>query len=817
MRFFAFAILWFSSVTFYANGDGLKTVPKKYFDLIHTDLELIPLWNTHQMEGVAKLKLTPYFYPQREITLDANRMTIHRVAIAKKGELKNLSYQAFKTQVKIILDQTYTRQDTINLWIEYTANPDSILDEYGKPIKEEKGLYFINTDKKQKDVPTHLWTQGETQSNSSWFPTLDHPSEKHTQTIKVTYEDKYVSLANGTLVSSTKNSDGTKTDYWVQKLPHSVYLTVLVIGEYKIVKDKWRSKEVSYYMEPQYEATARPIFGRTPEMLEYFSNLLGVDFPWDKYSQVLVHDFTAGAMENTSAVTFNTMFQKDNRELLDENDDETVAHELFHHWFGDLVTCESWTHLTLNESFANYSEYLWTDYKYGKDEAEYHLSRDISPYFSQSNRNKSPLIRYYYKKPDDMFDVLSYNKGGKILHMLRNYLGDEAFFKSLNLYLKRFAYKTAEVTNLRQCFEEISGEDLYWFFQQWYDNGGHPILSSHYIKTAEGAKLVVSQKHNFDSTLVYKLPLDLAIYTGDIRKVQRVMLNKPIDTFNINEPDVKAISIDANHSLVAIKNESRDVDDWLYVLENSNSYLDQSKSLKKLNIHKDKDKVKEAIYGVLSSPKDRIVMETVKLIDKKWLKQDERWNIKLMDIARNNKKGVTRAAAITKLSENDDVKKFDTLIINALNDSSYLVENAALSALDKLDSIKAFDYAKKRIYSRSFNVLNTAFEIIAKQAKPSDGNLFEEGIAKAQGYKKIAIYINYGNFLSKKDAESLKPFLRRFDAMMDAEDETDSYSAKTVLRTIKAEWVKRDDATSKAIVDEINKILAKDKSGELEE
>ena len=361
--------------------------------------------------------------------------------------------------------------------------------------------------------------------------TLDHPSEKHTQSLKVTYDSKYVSLANGKLKSSRDNKNGTKTDHWVQTIPHSVYLTVLVIGDYTIVKDEWRGKEVSYYMEPRYKSLARPIFGRTPEMMEYFSKLLGVEFPWDKYSQVIVHDFTAGAMENTSAVTFNTMFQKDERELLDDNDDETVAHELFHHWFGNIVTCKTWTHLTLNESFANYSEYLWTEYKYGKEAAEYHWTRDLSPYFSYSSAKKEPLIRYFYKKPDDMFDVISYNKGGKILHMLRNYLGDEAFFKSLNLYLTKFRFKTAEYSNLRQCFEEVSGEDLYWFFNQWYDNGGHPILTSSYLKSADSGVLIVSQRHNFDSSLVYKIPMDLNIYTGDVIKRQRVILNKKSDTF----------------------------------------------------------------------------------------------------------------------------------------------------------------------------------------------------------------------------------------------------------------------------------------------
>lgn len=803
----------FSLYSIVTLGSELQEVPKKYFDLIHTELDLMPLWKEHQMKGQATLTLVPYFYAQNKLVLDIKYLEIQKVEL--RGEdSKTLNFSYTKNKLEIDLGKYYTKADTVKVCISYVAHPDSIVDSSGAAIKDEKGLYFINTDKKRKNIPTHLWTQGETHSNSSWFPTLDHPSEKHTQSLKVTYESNYVSLANGKLQSSRDNKNGTKTDHWVQTIPHSVYLTVLVIGDYTVVKDEWRGKEVSYYMEPKYKALARPIFGRTPEMMEYFSKLLGVEFPWDKYSQVIVHDFTAGAMENTSAVTFNTMFQKDERELLDENDDETVAHELFHHWFGNIVTCKTWTHLTLNESFANYSEYLWTEYKYGKEDAEYHWTKDLSPYFSYSNSKKEPLIRYFYKKADDMFDVISYNKGGKILHMLRNYLGDEAFFKSLNLYLTRFRYKTAEYTNLRQCFEEISGEDLYWFFNQWYDNGGHPILTSSYIKLSDSTILIVSQRHNFDSSLVYKIPMDLNVYTGDIVKRQRVILNKKSDTFIIREKDVKTISLDGTNSIVAVKNESRDVNDWLYLLENSKSYLDQAKALKKLAVHKDKDKIKDAIFNLLSSDQKRIKLEGIKAIDKKWLKHDEKWNDRLKTILLENKVGIIKSAVIDKLSDNENLEGLDSLIIPFLYDSSYIVENSALKFLNKLNSEKAKSYAEKKIYSKSYNILNTAFEIIAQSKEPKDIAYFEEAISLAEGYKKLAIYNNYGTYIAILDQKSIKNYLSRFETMIGSEEETDVYCSKYALRMLKTELVKRDDKESKESVDEINRILEKGKTQE---
>lgn len=807
---FLLSALFFATSSFAQN----QTQPTKLFDLLHTDLNLRPNWKDHTITGEATLSLLPYFHPQDILVLDAKSMDIRSINLIKKSGNIKLNFTNDKVHLTINLDKKYTKKDTVKIKIDYTAIPDSVKEKGGSAISSEKGLYFINTDGKKKGVPTHLWTQGETQANSCWFPTIDHPSEKHTQAIKVTYEDKYVSLANGKLVSTKKNTDGTKTDYWVQKLPHAVYLTVLVIGDFKIVKDKWRDKEVSYYMEPKYVAMARPIFGRTPEMIEFFSKKLGVDFPWDKYSQVIIHEYVSGAMENTSAVTFNTMFQKDARELIDANDDETVAHELFHHWFGDLVTCESWSHLTLNESFANYSEYLWYEHKYGKDEAENHWSRDMAPYFSSASRKKEPLIRYDYEKPDDMFDVISYNKGGKILHMLRKYVGDEVFFKSLNLYLTKHAYKTAEYSDLRKCFEEVSGEDLDWYFNQWYLKGGHPIITSSYKKSTDSTVLIISQKHNFDTSFLYKLPLVIDIYTGDIVKKKNYLFTKASDTIVIYEKDIKCISIDGNNSLVGTKTETRELDDWLYILKNSESYSDQSTAIKKLKNHKSKDKVKDALYEAMSSDKPRTVSAAMKMIDEKWLKQDPKWNQKLIEIISKNPKGSTRSVAIETLGKNDSLNQYRELVLKMLKDSSYLVEDEALKIYAKIDSVNALEYAKKNIKANSFGLLNTVFEIIAKDKAFANLQLFEAGIEAAEGFKKIAIYPSFGNYLATSPKEIVDEKLIQFEKMIFSKDEIENFCAKSVLGSMKGEFNKKADPDSKLRVIEIDAILAKSKSNE---
>ncbi|NJL12494.1 MAG: M1 family metallopeptidase [Microscillaceae bacterium] len=122
-----------------------------------------------------------------------------------------------------------------------------------------------------------------------------------------------------------------------------------MVGEFAIVKDQWQGKEVSYYVAPAFAPHARAIFGKTPAMLDFFSQKLGIAYPWNKYAQAVVQHFVSGAMENTTASVFYDYVQVDARSLQDEHHESIIAHELMHQWFGNLVTCENWAYITLNE------------------------------------------------------------------------------------------------------------------------------------------------------------------------------------------------------------------------------------------------------------------------------------------------------------------------------------------------------------------------------------------------------------------------------------------------------------------------------------
>ena len=461
-----------------------KPSKDRLWNMKHTDLLLDLDFQNASIKGLANLKLSPHFYTQDTVTLDAKKLKISSIRNAKSNRLLKHRITEDSMQVVVYLNKTFKRNEILNLRVEYSTSQGENRSRNNGAIAGDDGYYFINS-KMQRNIPRQFWTQGETESNSRWFPTIDAPNQKHTQKIEVIVPDTMNVLSNGTLIKSVKKG-GKKYVAYEQTKPHSIYLTMLAVGNWVIVNDKWKNIPVNYWVEKPYEKQAQAIFGNTPEMIQFFSDYTGVKYPWDKYSQVVVRDFVSGAMENTSATVHMEGLQQSAGDLLDNNLEDYVSHELFHQWFGDYVTAESWGNITLNESFATYGEYLWKAHKYGPLVADETLYGFRSSYDNWGAYTGRTLLRHEYNTTNDMFDVTSYQKGALILHMLRYEIGEKAFKESLKLYLTRYAFKNAEVEQLRLCFEEVTGRDLAWFFDQWYKRSTYPRYDINCAKDSNG-------------------------------------------------------------------------------------------------------------------------------------------------------------------------------------------------------------------------------------------------------------------------------------------------------------------------------------------
>jgi len=658
---------------------------EKISNLVHTKLDVKFDFENRYLLGEAWITLEPHFYNVQNLTLDAKAMLIHKVS--RDG--KDLKYEYDGNKLKIDLANIYAKGDKYTIYIKYTARPEEVEQKGSAAITDAKGLYFIDHDGSDPDKPTQIWTQGETESSSCWFPTIDSPNQKSTQEISITVPEKYVTLSNGLLEKQTENKDGTRTDYWKMDQKHAPYLFFMGVGEFSIIKDKWEDIEVDYYVEEEYEPYAMDIFGLTPEMIQFFSDYTGVDYVWQKYAQIVGRDYISGAMENTTAVLHGEMAYQQPGDLIDENTWESViAHELFHHWFGDLVTTESWSNITVNESFANYSEYLWFEYKYGKDYADDHWYDETQGYFNSGSESKN-LVRFYYETREDMFDAVSYNKGGAVLHMLRNYIGGDAFKAGLELYLRDNMYGTGEAHKLRIALEEVSGKDLNWFFNQWYFGSGHPKLDISYIYSEEANMVTVKVSQSQENT--FEFPLEIDVYEGESPQTYNVWVTKKEEAYSFKyAKKPKWVNVGASKTLLAEITDHKSTENYIYQYAHGKKYLDRREAIEGLADNQSEEMAFETLTKALNDPFYGLRILVINKID---LSNTNAKNaIKIVEkLAVKDEKTLVQAAAITKLKSLDNTK-YVSIYKQALLSKSNAVKGSALSSLYNADKDAAMDF-----------------------------------------------------------------------------------------------------------------------------
>ena len=660
-----------------------RVTPTKVNDLVHTKLDVSFDYAKRYLNGKEWVTLKPHFYPTDSLTLDAQGMDIKTVALVGSKGNTPLKYVYNDNKLFITLNKKYTNAEKYTIYIVYTAKPDELKVKGSAAITDAKGLYFINPDGTDKDKPTQIWTQGETESSSAWFPTIDKPDQKTTQEISMTVKSKYTTLSNGKLLSQKPNADGTRTDTWKMDLPHSPYLFMMAIGDFKITKDTYKGKEVNYYLEPKFAPYAKQIFGKTPEMMKFYSETLGLDYPWNKYAQVVARDYVSGAMENTTATLHGEQIQKTDRELLDGNEEGTIAHELFHQWFGDYVTAESWSNLTMNESFATFGEVIWHGHDAGKDAEDKSRYEKLQSYISSTKNGESPVLaRFHYADKEDMFDNVSYAKGSVILYALKNQMGDAAFYKSLNKYLTTNAFKNGETHQLRLAMEEVTGKDWSPYFNQWYYNGGHPILAVDYDYS--GGKATIKVKQTQDSAVqTFTLPVKVDIYAGGKKISKEILINSREQTFSFEvstKPDL--IDFDVDKIIVGELNDNKIAENYYFQYKNAPTYANRIEAIQFIMQSKAKSGQQILLAGLkdLSGDLRALSIDGLNLEDAQI--RTAALPV-LLQLAKTDKDTEVKAAAISKLAETGD-QSYKELMVASTKDRSYRVIAAGISGLAKL-------------------------------------------------------------------------------------------------------------------------------------
>jgi aminopeptidase N len=725
-------------------------------DLIHTKLVANFNYAQSQMNGEVWLQLHPHFYPTNTLHLDAKAMEIKEVAIVQNNSNKKLRYEYDGLYLNIFLDKTYTAKENYTIYIKYIAKPNEYKAKGSEAITDAKGMYFINPLGEDATKPTQIWTQGETEGTSVWLPIIDKPNQKSTQEFHLTVPNKYVSLSNGLLVKQVDNKNGTRLDVWKMDLPHSPYLFFIGIGDYAVIKDSYNGKEVSYYIEKAYEKEARKIYGKTPNMIAFYEKILGIPYPWAKYAQMSARDYVSGAMENTTSTLHGDAVQQNARELVDGNNwESTIAHELFHQWFGDYVTAESWSNLTVNESFADYSQTLWAENEKGKDAGAYENFIGLRSYLSSPSDAEKNLVRFYYKDREDMFDLVSYQKGGRVLNMLRNYVGDDAFFASLHKYLEDNKFNNGSAIKLKLAFEAVTGKDLNWFFNQWYFSNGHPYvrITQQYLADKKQVLVVIKQTQTQDK--VFELPVGIDVYGETGKKHYNVWSKNRADSFYFPSA-VSPLNVNVDNAKVLLwaKEEEKPLEQYAYQYKHAENFMDRYEALNEALQNMSKPVAQGIVNAALKDSFYILRQTAIRAYNPAAMNTEVEKTI--YNMASKDPSTFVRQEAIDALGALIN-PKYNKDFIQWTTDSSYLVAGAALDALEKTDTAAAISIAIKESKTVIKKRLNTAVTSIL--SKYGDEHVFEFVAAKyeslsIQSEEKFYMTQPFANLLIKTEDET---------------------------------------------------------------
>ncbi|HEY2460064.1 MAG TPA: M1 family aminopeptidase [Candidatus Acidoferrum sp.] len=560
----------------------------------------------------------------------------------------------------------------------------------GRP---SKGLYFILPDKNYPNRPRQVWSQGESEDTRYYLPTYDYPNDRLTTETILTVPSDWITISNGKLINVVDSGSGTKTWTWRESVPSSTYLITVVAGEFDEVKQSWKKMPVTYYAPKGRGDRLTVNYERTPAMIELFSKKLGVDYPWEKYSQVMVDDFVAGGMENSSATT-NTASSLRDAKLVPEfpgDADDLISHELAHQWFGDYVTCRDWGNIWLNEGFATFFETVWSESHYPKDVSEYERWSNSRAWFSQTNLYNNPIVRHDFDDSSE-FDGNAYTKGGWVLDMLRHQIGEDAFFRGLKHYLEVNHGKNVVTADLIKAIDEANHIDIQQFFDQWIYGAGAPKfdLAYSYNDAKHQVALTVKQTQKVEGQVgIFRVPVDVEITTPSGAKTRSIFVTKESETFSLPSDSAPVMVLfDKGGHLLKSADFHKEKREWLYQLKNAGDFADRADAAVELGKIKKDDEVVAALAAALGS--DQAWELRVTAADALSRVGSPAASKALLDSLAGNPQPFVRtriANALGAFKEDAAVAaKLDSL---AREDSSYRTRASSLQAIGRLKAANA--------------------------------------------------------------------------------------------------------------------------------
>ncbi len=666
-------------------------IPDHDFDTRHIALDLRFDWEHEQVSGIETVVFKPLLADLRKIELDAAEMTITSVKMAAGGALK-FEMDLPNEKLRVELGRPYQLSEEVTLVIEYHTNG---------PQTQLAGLVgaalrFIKPTAEDPTKPKQIWSQGETEYNHHWFPCYDHPNDFFTSEITATVEKPLSVISNGKLLDTRDNRDGTRTFHWKIEQPHASYLTSIIVGEYVPIVSEYQGIPIITNVYPSEVREGKVSTARLTEMVKFFSEKTGLKYPYAKYAQTTARDF-GGGMENISATTQTDNMIHDARTELDSNTDGLQSHELAHQWFGDYVTCRDWSNIWLNESFATYFQAMWDEHKLGGDDFLYSdVKANQDAYLAAWKQgNRHPIVTKNYANPDSVFDTYAYPGGGAVLHMLRQTLGEDNWWRAINYYLRKYANQPVETEQFRIAIEESTGQAMDWFFDEWLYKMGHPIfrVSQDYDPATKLLKVSVEQLQTIDSAsqfpqvALFQTPVNIEIGTASGTRLERVqILPKKQQSFSLTvDSRPLLVNFDYRGTLIKELEFDKTTEDLAYQMTQDEDVLGRIWALSQL-----RSRVTAATTS--EAEKQQITLELSNVVTR-----DKFWGVRVnaatalaelkapsarsaLMAATSDADARVRARAVTSLANSKDAS-LTSLYVKLLSDQSYAVIKAAALAI----------------------------------------------------------------------------------------------------------------------------------------
>ena len=735
------------------------------FDQRHIRIDVRVLPEEGTVVGMAELEIAP-LEPLQEIHLMSADSRVDSIFVSVGQERYPVAFeQRGRDSLVIALSPLALSADTLaavdSLSLSDSLRADSLLAEAeiasveAEPLAEPfritvhyaaqptMGLYFVPPYDDEEAELIQVWTQGETEGNRHWIPVYDHPSDKLTSELIITIDSAYAVASNGILQQERLNEDGTRTFHYAQTDPHTSYLIAFAADRYEAVRQSvtlanGRRLPTTYWVLPERVQDVERTLGRTPAMLTFYEELLGVRYPWPKYDQIFVRDFMWGGMENTGATILTDRTLIDERAALDYDPDNLVAHELVHQWFGNLITAQHWSEVWLQEAFAMQLAAMWLEHDRGREHYLLHMLRRADPYFREARDYLRPIVWSRWVSPLDMFDRHTYDKGGWVLHMLRAQVGDELYAAILQQQLREHAYGSVTTPDFQQVVEDVTNRSWDRFFDQWVHQAGHPVVDVTYSHDASSGKLRVVLRQTQEYDLVpraFSFPLTLEIQTlGGAARHEVMITEREHDfTFDVAMPP-RYVLPDPDFNLLAEFHVQQPASAWVSQLRQALEPVSRQLAARALAAYVDQPALLVGLRGafeVEQSPDVRAeIIRTVAQLP------DDASKERVLLSATNDDDADVREAAVRALGTAEgSADAAARLLEMAHSEPSYQTQAQAVLSLARIDAGEADGIVESALITPSFReyVRHAAFDALPHL-----------GVSAAEGMRTAARFLASG-------------------------------------------------------------------------